>query len=492
MTRKIFLVLSFCILCVILHAQDVPNAAICLPSPPETDSELFICDNYLYTDGKALRSTERGVQAYNDMVWDISSFISIYSEIIGISESSVKNSSIYDMLSYGLRYAEMTIEAAQTIYRDRPYVYFNEESLIPELENKYRGSSSYPAYQSTVGWLFALLLAEVCPNVENDLFKRGLEFGPSTVISGYNYDSDAYAGFLLASAILSRLHTHDGFSTMMDYAKADYKRLSQSSGTRFDDTPYLDITELPDSRLFLPEPPVDGSASYNYDMAKHLEGKSLRNKRQGLQAISDVEYSADNFCKIYSKVLGVTINFTNTPAIYELISRVHPSGNAATQSAKAYYMRLRPYVQLNEGTSYPDDEDHLRETGSYPSGHASGSWLIALVLSEVTRSQQDYLLSRAYTFGQGRVITGYHWQTDVDYGRVVGSAVYAHLHNDKEFMDQMEKASAEYKSISTTIKCIKDDTKNVDASIFTLSGVRLKDKPNRHGIYIQNNRKIAY
>ena len=490
MYRKLILILLTNILCMNLHAQDVPQVTVFLPNPPAAESDLFICDNYLYTEGKTLRTTEKGIQAKGDMVWDLDDFLPLFADIMGISTSDIKSSNIYALLDYGDRYGQLSIKAAiQSYSRERPYVYFNEPSLLPELEEIYRYDSSYPAFQSCLGWLYALLLAEVCPDKMNDILKRGELFGPSTVISGYNFDSDAYAGYLLGSAILSRLHTHSGFDGLLSYAQSDYKRLKAS--TRASDDPYFAYEELPNSVIYLPEPPAANSAKNVYDLAKYEEGKSLRKTRSGIRAIEDVEYSTDNFCKIYSEVLGVTINASATPAIYELVSRVHPLGNAATQMAKGYYMRKRPYVEMGEPTSYGPDEDGLRETGSYPSGHASGSWLMALVFSEVARTSQDALLARAYTFGQGRVITGYHWQTDVDYGRLVGSAVYAMLHTNKEFVSQMAKAVNEYKEKYTAIASVKQ-AEEADAPIYTLQGVRLQGAPARRGIYIKGNKKIAY
>ena len=226
MYRKLRLILLTNILCMNLHAQDVPQVTVFLPNPPAAESDLFICDNYLYTEGKSLRTTERGIQAKGDMVWDLNDFLPLFADIMGISTSAIKSSNIYALLDYGDRYGQLAIKAAiQSYSRERPYVYFNEESLLPELEEPYRYDSSYPAFQSCLGWLYALLLAEVCPDKMNDILKRGELFGPSTVISGYNFDSDAYAGYLLGSAILSRLHTHSGFDGLLSYAQADYKRL---------------------------------------------------------------------------------------------------------------------------------------------------------------------------------------------------------------------------------------------------------------------------
>ena len=49
--------------------------------------------------------------------------------------------------------------------------------------------------------------------------------------------------------------------------------------------------------------------------------------------------------------------------------------------------------------------------------------------------------------GQSRVICGYHFQSDVDAGRLVGSAVVARLHANNEFMAQLNKAKQEFASL---------------------------------------------
>ena len=244
------------ILCADICAQDVPQVTVFLPNPPKAESDLFICDNYLYTYGKELRTSDRGTQAKIDMVWSLDDYMPLYADVMGITVSAFKASNIYQLLSYGDRYGQLAIKAAVMSYnRERPYVYFNEPSLLPELDELHSDESSYPAYQSCLGWLYALLLAEVCPDIMNDILKRGEAFGSSAVISGFSFDSDAYAGYLLGSAILSRLHTHSGFDDLLAYAQADYKRLTKAS-TRFDDTPYFSYEELPNSVIYLPEPPT--------------------------------------------------------------------------------------------------------------------------------------------------------------------------------------------------------------------------------------------
>lgn len=98
-------------------------------------------------------------------------------------------------------------------------------------------------------------------------------------------------------------------------------------------------------------------------------------------------------------------------------------------------------------------------------------WLYALVLSELNPDAEEDLLARAYQYGQGRVITGYHWQSDVEAGRLVGSAVYARLHNSKEFLKQFELVKKELDGTLGVRSVVADNTG--DAAVYNLGGVKV-------------------
>jgi acid phosphatase (class A) len=61
----------------------------------------------------------------------------------------------------------------------------------------------------------------------------------------------------------------------------------------------------------------------------------------------------------------------------------------------------------------------------------------------VAPERSNALLARGYGFGQSRVICGVHWQSDVDAGRLMGSAAVAALHADPTFTAQLSAAKAE-------------------------------------------------
>lgn len=499
MRRRICFVLTAILLCGSSHAQDLPDASKFLPGPPETTSVHYIKDYLQYQWGKSLRDSTRGQQAVSDFNTEISTYLTAYSKVLGtdLNSGMPKLNLLFEYcMNYGVRAQD---QAQKSYSYRRPYAQLNEQTLIPAYESTYRNISSYPASQALFGWMYAMVLTEIAPNKQNEILARGYDFGASSVITGYHWDSDIYAGFLLASALVSRLHTYPGFNGMVNAARAEYEQktgiknpIESASG---DEDVYFSYQELPDGYKYLPTPPVTISSFFACDLSAYEQGKAARVDsngnltEEGQQALTDITYSADNFCKVFSPVFGKNLSATETPQLYKLLSKVHPSGNAATQTCKAYYMRPRPYVQMNELTLYAPDEDHLRDTGSYPSGHASGSWLHALVLAEINPDAEEALLARAYLFGQGRVISGYHWQSDVDMGRLVASAVYARLHTSKAFMEQLELAKQEFKG-STAVRSIATDGTD-EAPVYNIQGIRV-ETPSQPGIYIQGNKKVAY
>ena len=213
--------------------------------------------------------------------------------------------------------------------------------------------------------------------------------------------------------------------------------------------PLLDSTQMPNAVYFLPAPPDNTSDAFQYDKAQYRWGKEQRKDSVRLAiAVNDAIWSIDNICKIYSGVLGIEISEQNAPAIYRMLTLGLLTTDQAGKLPKNRYMRTRPYVFFDEPTIYPSDEAWLRTNGSYPSGHTILGWSAALLLTELAPDKADTILARGYMYGQSRVIAGYHWQSDVDAGRLCASAAVARLHADKRFMKLMKKARREYLKLS--------------------------------------------
>lgn len=212
---------------------------------------------------------------------------------------------------------------------------------------------------------------------------------------------------------------------------------------------YLMISDVVDSRSFLPAPPDTLSAHYAYDREQYRWGKSVRDTERGRRAVTDADLGDGWLDRDFSEAFGFELTPRNAPQICRLIGNMkEDAGDLATRTAKNHYMRPRPFMVFNEPSATPGDEAALRKNGSYPSGHTSIGWATALVLAEINPARKAEIIQRGYDFGQSRVICGAHYQSDVDAGRVVGAAVVAALHADKGFKKQLAKARKEFRKLS--------------------------------------------
>lgn len=206
---------------------------------------------------------------------------------------------------------------------------------------------------------------------------------------------------------------------------------------------YSTIAEAFDSADILPPPPAFDSILFLHDKAMYEQGLTQRDTERAKMAVLDADLS--KIPESLSEAFGYTISAQNTPELFALIGHLNAAlGSPTTRATKQKYQRVRPYVLFNAGTCYPKDEERLRTSGSYPSGHTTRGWGVALVLAEINPQRKDKILQRGFEMGQSRVICGYHWQSDVDAGRLAGSASVAALHANPAFIVQLQKAKDEF------------------------------------------------
>lgn len=207
---------------------------------------------------------------------------------------------------------------------------------------------------------------------------------------------------------------------------------------------FLTEDEISSGAAFLPLPPQPTEAAFYNDWRRYEWGKTMRGTERGKQAVEDAAHSLEYFCKIYSEPFGITISQENTPEIYAFLERLLATTRVCKDKAKERIMRIRPFVQFNEPTPVPEDEEVLRTNSSYPSGHTTMGWGIALILAEINPERQDEILKRGFEYGESRVIVGFHYQSDVDHARIITSILVNRLHADAEFMAQLQKAKDEF------------------------------------------------
>ncbi|MFT3814153.1 MAG: phosphatase PAP2 family protein [Acidovorax sp.] len=206
---------------------------------------------------------------------------------------------------------------------------------------------------------------------------------------------------------------------------------------------YLSPAELPDSLALLPPPPAEGSALLAADKEAYKALTALQKGPRGVQATKDANLKFPGAEKAFACALGVDISEQNTPHTNMLLRRTLLDAGLATYKAKDKYQRTRPFVVFNEGTCTPNEEPALRKDGSYPSGHSALGWAWAMVLTQVSPERADALLQRGRSFSQSRGVCGVHWKSDIEAGRLMGSAAVARLQTNAVFNAQVAAAREE-------------------------------------------------
>jgi acid phosphatase (class A) len=270
----------------------------------------------------------------------------------------------------------------------------------------------------------------------------------------------------------------------------------QAAGDEKNGHAYFTKAELPDMTKILPPYPAFESARFVADQSQHLWGKLMRlDEARAAQAQRDAVYSMQTVIDEMGPLFGQEITKEGTPEIYTILQDVCASCDSIHSNAKAKFNRMRPYAYYNEGTLIPEKEEKHRNEGSYPSGHTVFFWTSALLLADINQSTEamEALLARGYEFGQSRVIAGYHWQSDVDAGRMAGSVLYQLIRSHERFIEQLAKARAEFveKTSSATrmAEAPRAQQPNASARIYRLDGTPADDSS--RGILIQNQQKIV-
>lgn len=208
-------------------------------------------------------------------------------------------------------------------------------------------------------------------------------------------------------------------------------------------TGFLATNQLPNSLALLPPPPEFNSVDFLNDQASYQMAMAFHQPERLQQAITDADLSHNNLGTPFSSALGVLINPQNTPITHHLLDRLAGDTERTVNIAKDYYQRIRPFMLFNSQSCTPKEDAGLRKNGSYPSGHTSYGWAIALILAEIRPERQQQLLQRGYQFGQNRVLCRAHWQSDVDAGYIVGAALVARLQANADFSAALANAKQE-------------------------------------------------
>lgn len=212
-------------------------------------------------------------------------------------------------------------------------------------------------------------------------------------------------------------------------------------------TAYLKSGQAPDLIAVLPPPPVPESAADARDRAAFESTRKLQGTPRWDAAARDAAIRPLDVLTDYDCATAATLNVASAPALTKIFTKMLVDLGPVVGRPKTYYKRPRPYVGTSGPICVPDDNE-LRSSFDYPSGHATYGWATALVLAEVDPVHATSILARGRAYGESRVVCGVHTPSAVEGGRTDAAVLVAALHTDKAFRSDLAKAGRELASLA--------------------------------------------
>ena len=204
----------------------------------------------------------------------------------------------------------------------------------------------------------------------------------------------------------------------------------------------------PDVVKYLPGfPAFDDKDAFFNDSIMYERGYAMRDSERGRQAITDADVRLEFYLEKFGEIMGVGLSKEHTPAIVKYLEVTYSYAGKSIVKAKGSYSRQRPFSYFGQPSSIPEDEAKYGQFTSYPSGHTIGAWMLTLALTAIDDEHECEIISQGYELGQSRVITGFHYQSDVDAGRMVASVAFAKIVSDKEYIKLMNLARKELQEL---------------------------------------------
>jgi acid phosphatase (class A) len=202
-----------------LQPAQLPDGKRLVAPPPSAGTAALAADEEVYKSTRALRDTPRWTLATRDAELRFPKATEVFSCALDMPVSAEATPHLNMLLRRVRMDSSRANDGAKDLYkRRRPYLAHGDASCTPAEKHK---DDSYPSGHSSIGWAWALTLAEIAPQKADAVLARGLAFGMSRVVCGVHWKSDVEAGRIVGASTVSRLHADPVFVAQMAEARKE-------------------------------------------------------------------------------------------------------------------------------------------------------------------------------------------------------------------------------------------------------------------------------
>lgn len=278
-------------------------------------------------------------------------------------------------------------------------------------------SPAYPCEHAVTAGAAAVVLAYLFPAKADSIYQLAQEAGKSRLIAGVQYPSDVQAGYELGRQVGQKVVAW----AKQDGADAAWKGTLPNKPNLWRGKNPVGATMgtwktwvLSSGNQFRPGPPPDFAK--DMEELKKFKLTQQAKARAFFYATQDVWFDITNQ-KLFE--YDLIRNAPRAARVYALKSVAAYDAAVACWDAKYTYWGIRPYeydttyMQLLGQPAFP----------GYPSGHATTSNSVALVLAYLFPNDAQYFKDKAVECAESRFEGGIHFRTDNTVGLDLGSKV---------------------------------------------------------------------
>ncbi len=214
-----------------LQPGQLPNTSALVPPPPAEGSAAFAADQEMYRSAGRLQDSPRWALAAQDAALDFPKATEVFSCALDMPISAAATPHLNMLLRRVRMDSSRANDKPKDLYkRKRPFMVTGEPICTPKDQARFR-PDSYPSGHASIGWAWALMLAEIAPDRADAILQRGYAFGVSRVVCRVHWKSDIEAGRVVGAATVARLHADPVFVAQMAEAKKEIAA-ARASGAR--------------------------------------------------------------------------------------------------------------------------------------------------------------------------------------------------------------------------------------------------------------------
>ncbi len=194
---------------------------------------------------------------------------------------------------------------------------------------------------------------------------------------------------------------------------------------------------------------ISSDVSFNVDLPPANDSDITKSELEYLHKIAKTERTEDNIKRILHENSGIKVyelfieegllSPDNAKTI-SLLFAVNAANKYNVLERKKHFARPRP-SQLDDTLDLVITNP---EHASYPSGHATQSYIVALILSEFDPQNAKLYKQYAVDIAHRREIAGVHYPSDSAAGRNLAEKVLQELHNVPAFEEKFQEAKAAF------------------------------------------------